>query len=429
MNLDIAIINSLVYPDKTMSDAEKLRWFDVSGHRCENKHQEIVRFMKRHFLQHKKLPGPKLLKSKFRNFTFEKQEEDLAFYLSESSKMGKMNVLKDVAGQIELYLVDDDVDKAVTYLLDSASKINRSQIVTRDINIKDAINVWATNYKDKRDNGGDPGILLGIKKLDQETYGVQPGEFWIWCSRPANYKTWMLCHFFHNIVQDYDAPFLFFSKEMTPFQIQSRLHAISGGVAYTDLRRHKLKDAQIQRVVKGVKQLRGQPVIIGKGDYTEYNASYIKSKILEYKCPLAVVDGMYMLGSTVDWKDQSQAVAEMREVPLDCEMGVIATSQLNRTGGKNAGLDNLAYADAYGMFASVIFSQARRIDETRNKPTRTLQMTSIKNREEDSHNVTTIRLGFKKSEIAEGIGPDLDGDEWMDDIAEQQIVNFGNGRG
>jgi len=213
LNLDVSIINSLVYPDKELNDAEKLRWFDVSGHKFEPKHQEIVRFIKRHFSKHKKIPGPKLVRSKFRNFTLEKQEESLSFYLSESAKNTKINVLKDLTGKIDEHLVEDDADKATTVLLEAAAKINRVQIITRDINMKESVNVWANNYKDKRDNGGDPGIMLGVKSIDKETYGVQPGEFWIIGSRPANYKTWMLCHFFHNFVSSYDAPFLFFSKD------------------------------------------------------------------------------------------------------------------------------------------------------------------------------------------------------------------------
>jgi replicative DNA helicase len=282
--------------------------------------------------------------------------------------------------------------------------------------LREHVDDFISQYTARREQGDTHGIPTGFSNIDTTTYGVHPGDFWVLVARPMSYKTWLMCRMFLTSCQTVEGSVLFFSKEMTKEQIQRRVYAIAGGVSFSDLRRYKLNDVDLAKISATMASIKATPVIIGRDVKDPYDVSYIRSKIVEYDAKIAFVDGLYLLGKSADWKDQTDSTRSIRDVALATNTGIVGTTQYNRKGSNAATLDNLAYSDSFAQDASVVISLERERDSITEKMTKAVRLTTIKVRDDEADHTMHIRVGFKRSQFAEGQGPDLDEeDTWQEE--------------
>jgi hypothetical protein len=224
-------------------------------------------------------------------------------------------VLSDVAERNPL--------EAMAALRAESSKISALAEVGRDLSMAGAYNMLLAQYEMVQQGGGLLGIPYPWEQLNEETQGMQPGQFIVLFGRPKSMKTWlgieMGCHAYLQARRRV----LIYTREMTPELMSQRVAARLGRVDYKAYKNGKLQPELKARVFNILQDLiedeksagaagLHQPYIIivsdrGAGGSGGGGIGWLQAKIREYRPDLVIVDGMYLMKDdrsgqrTVDW--------------------------------------------------------------------------------------------------------------------------------
>jgi hypothetical protein len=202
--------------------------------------------------------------------------------------------------------------------------------------------------------------------LQQATLGIQDDDYIVVYGRPKSYKSWILAYMGMDLFMQ-DKRVIIYTKEMTAENIFKRIIACLAEIPYQEFRTAKLVYAHeeaLYRARRMVHMLQANEQIIvlsGKdapagGDTVPWLASKIKT----YQPDACIVDGLYLMSDVKRNKDKHAKVAsisnDLRQIPLDCKVPVLATLQANRAAAKHneANFDELAFSDAIGQDATLV---------------------------------------------------------------------------
>ena len=224
------------------------------------------------------------------------------------------------------------------------------------------------------------------------------------------HNSWLLTYMFSVASNEcVDCNVLFFSKEMTRQQIYQRFLAILGSLNYNELRKYELDDDRLEQIRHRLyEHVKGSPLIIGKGEYAKFDASYVKAKIVEYEPRVTFIDGLYLFEESAEWKDQTGMTRTMRQVSLDTSVPIVGTVQLNKKG-------EMAYSDSYMQDATVVVYMERQRDEVQERAKNTVRLKVKKYREGESDIETYMSIGFRNTKFVEG-RVDPDGNEFIEQV-------------
>lgn len=230
----------------------------------------------------------------------------------------------------------------------------------------------------------DAGMILpmGIPwfwpSLQEETRGMQRGQFIILSGRPKTRKTFVaLKAVVHAYLTGHRV--LVFTPEMHPYQILLRATAMAANLRYAPFKKGELTHDELEALIELVEEY-GNPHFAVEEDEASYGderptaralfkvikatnkpVSYIETKIEEFKPDVVFVDSFYRLAgdgsrkSDSDHKVLTGVSRDLKDLASEHEIVVLGTHQINREGSKKVGsLDNLAYADAFGQDADMV---------------------------------------------------------------------------
>lgn len=250
---------------------------------------------------------------------------------------------------------------------------------------------------------------FGFKGLDDATGGLQAGEYALMSARIGSGKTWLLCYaaklwaFAGNRV-------MLVSNEMPVEQIMGRVDAMIGGFNPLLLRtRHdpvkllKMKE-KVKQVLSNQLKMSGGDIIIPK----KRCGSPLEMIHLaeEYKIDIICVDGIYLMNPSsgrggIKWERIAGVSNELKQVCLDTGIPVMATTQLKRMGNDAiVNLESLAYADALGQDADMVFAlQPDSVNSSKN-----FTISVVKNRHGQGAGVNVLgTINFDNMEIGEEV--------------------------
>ena len=272
-------------------------------------------------------------------------------------------------------------------------------------------------WKDYEEAKATPGGMIGLptpwNTLNEKTQGIQKGDLWIIVGRPSTGKSWI-----EVVMATYlwrlDKRPLFVSLEMQTAKIMRRLDANYMKLDYRNLRTGKLgmiAEPIYQQNLAGLKGKHPLHVVTRKRVKTVQDIAIL---IEQLDPDVTIIDGMYKLkvpyGNRLSqWEKMTEIMDQLHEMVQEKKHRIVASTQFNRDvkkGSTKASIDALAFADAIGMNADVIFGLLPTDEMRENKQT---LFKMLKNREDD---MAHFRAKFDVfAQEFDEIGPWFDSDE------------------
>ena len=193
--------------------------------------------------------------------------------------------------------------------------------------------------KEARDAGKVVGISTGLKKLDEKTGPLEPGQLWIIAGRPAMGKSALALQIAIAVATAGHGAAIV-SLEMSRVELAKRQLSANSAVHSDKIRDGRVNDYDLEALAGAYEWLRGLPVWIQ--DDTSSSIGLLKAKLKRLKTTaerrgnplkLVVVDYLQLIeGQKGLPREQAVAMVSrsLKAIAMDLELTVIGVSQLNR---------------------------------------------------------------------------------------------------
>ena len=302
----------------------------------------------------------------------------------------------------------DNPREAIDNHMQSMRKIRAADSDGRDVYLAKGAGGTVARYDEAKNSTALPGIpyprgwgrhtddgRILVRKstgrqdhpLNEESRGIGVGELIILYGRPKSLKTWCIIDMAAEAYIRHRCRVLFYTKEMTPDQVQDRVVARLAEVSYGELRRGTLASTD-EHVLRSMVHmlapeekrhtLRGHPADFlitegwGKIGSSDIDALYTKAE--EFQPDIIFADAAYLMQehagskSRSIWEGVTNVSRALKTAAVNLKVPVVATTQANRTGEETKGstVAEIAYADAFGQDCTLairIIKQEKRGDE------------------------------------------------------------------
>lgn len=234
-------------------------------------------------------------------------------------------------------------------------------------------------------------VSFGLPALDKTIGGIFKGEVCLLVGRIASGKT-TLASYFNYLWYVQGLRTLHISGEQTRKQIISKFDAMIGGFNPFIFRDKSGNEVTLKTYKDYV--LRQHEVVEKKGGTILFpdgklNLNDLERTVEENNIDVVVFDGVYLFSDSQDWKDISDMSKLIKKLAYNCNIPVLSTSQLKRT-GKNGDFntEDIAFADALGQDADTV------IAVWPNKDNGTVYLNPIKNRNGSSYGITELKIDY-----------------------------------
>lgn len=246
-----------------------------------------------------------------------------------------------------------------------------------------------------------------------------------------------------------------YSKEMTVPQMRRRVASIIAGLDDGQIRTATLspddeghyfdtldaltalEDAQLTQSKKP-----SMMFLSDKGVKGGSTPESLRARIERFEPDVLIVDGFYLMRDARsgkkdrDWKTVSNISADLKEMALEMNIGIIGTTQANRSSDKDSkhispdDLSGLAFADAIGQDADVVIQIIKGKDPNTGKPILLLLFPGVRDAEIRPF-VINANPGkdFSLRQRKVNIGAFLEEAKklWAQEAAEEEAANSGEG--
>ena len=261
--------------------------------------------------------------------------------------------------------------------------------VGSDLSMATAFHMLRERYDTVAQSGGVIGIPFPWQPLNEESQGMQGGQFIVIYGRPKSMKTWVGIDIATYAYAYARRRVMYYTREMPPEQIAQRVAAriarvdykkFKNGTLQPNVRDHvfeilqTLGDAELAAGAFGYRQPFFQIVSDRGGGAGGGGVGWLQSKIRELQPDLVVVDGMYLMRDdrssqrTVDWKSITHISQDLKLTASEFNIPLIGITQANRGAEKTKGEDltEIAFADAIGMDTDLALRVIKKVitDET-----------------------------------------------------------------
>lgn len=290
-------------------------------------------------------------------------------------------IIQDRAG----YDIAGAMAEAKTRFADIASLSEAGE----DLSMSAAFGMLKDQYESVQTTGGLLGIPFPWDALNEETQGMQNGQFIIYFGRPKTMKTWLgiytACHAYTHSRRRV----LFYTREMSPKLVAGRVAATIARVSYKAFKNGTLQPELKDRVFRILSELGDDEKLVGSSGHRQPwftittdrgrtgsgsgGVGWLAAKVRELKPDLVVVDGMYLMHDdrsntrSVDWKNIGHISQDIKLMAQEFDIPIIGITQGNRNGAKSKGEDltELSFSDSLGQDADAVLktSLKERIDE------------------------------------------------------------------
>ncbi|MDA8126072.1 MAG: replicative DNA helicase [Deltaproteobacteria bacterium] len=179
------------------------------------------------------------------------------------------------------------------------------------------------------------GISTGLRKLDEITLGLQPGELFILAGRPGEGKTALAISIAHHAAKE-GTPVFLHSLEMPALTLMVRMLSGATGIDSHQLRRGAVFGDAWGKLTRATEAMGAIPLFIDDGtDMTpaELRATARRVKA-DHEIGLLLVDYMQLMRANGRYETREREVAEisrtLKGIARELNIPVIGLSQLNR---------------------------------------------------------------------------------------------------
>lgn len=197
---------------------------------------------------------------------------------------------------------------------------------------EESVKIMDTMHHNASDEVVATGIPIGIQKLDEFTFGMQPTDLVLIAGESSHGKTTLALHAVINAAkQGYSIAV--YSLEMTSSQLTGRILGIESGISSKKILFTKLAREEIIHVENHVQKLSGLPIYFDEKSNNNIQSicTSIRRMVLKYGIRLVVVDYLQLVNG-----DKSQGREEevgqnarmFKNIAKELNIVVIVLSQL-----------------------------------------------------------------------------------------------------
>lgn len=289
-----------------------------------------------------------------------------------------------------------DTAGVISELRSKSIEISSLAEAGEDLSMAAAYDMLWNHYSTVQNSQGLLGIPYPWAALNEETQGMQAGQFIVLYGRPKSMKSWLGIYIAVYAYLYCGRRILFYTREMHPKQVAARVAAAIARVSYKAFRNGTLQPELAQRAFAALAALKEQEKSIGAQGFrqpyfiitTDRGKSgrgsggigWLQSKIREVQPDLVVVDGMYLMKDdrsnqrSIDWRQIAHISQDLKLTAQEFEIPLIGITQANRPSQKSKGEDltELAFSDSLGQDADAVYRVSKQdyVDELGLKRTR-----------------------------------------------------------
>lgn len=261
------------------------------------------------------------------------------------------HIIKDKSAKRQLIAISERIsqeaqaeEKNSALLLDEAeSEIYMLKQQTEPTSLKQVGEFVAEAYdKIGKEEKGIPTFI----ELDKLIGGLKKGEIIIFAARPGMGKTTICLNIAERAATIHEATVAFFTLEMTPVQVASRMLFAKARVNQEEAKSGKgISDSDFAKLAAAMEEISRSNLYID--DTSMISVAEIRSKLRKLKrekgLDLVVIDyiGLMQASSLQQTESRQQQISEisrqLKGLAKELEVPVIVISQLNRASVKNEG--------------------------------------------------------------------------------------------
>jgi replicative DNA helicase len=190
-------------------------------------------------------------------------------------------------------------------------------------------------YRSQR--GAVTGLPTGFRDIDELTAGMHPGQLIVAAGRPGSGKTAFALNIASHVAMTHGKPVVIYSLEMTKQELLFRLLCSTGSVDSRNLRRGKLENHEMGRLVNAATNLTKAPLFINDASRLDIQSlrSSVRRMVKEEGIELVMVDYLQLMH--VEGMEKPDRVREvtmisgaLKAIAKEMNIPVLVASQLNR---------------------------------------------------------------------------------------------------
>lgn len=320
------------------------------------------------------VPSVEMIKQYFHSFNpaYAPDEVPVLCQALRDSKIRMELLSLSAALQLE---ADKDPQAALSTLKQKTQSLAAMNEVGLDLSMSGAYTALMERYSTVQAAQGVVGIPYPWEPLNQETQGMQGGQFIVFYARPKSMKTWVAIYCAVHAYLKSRRRVLFYTREMPPMQIAQRVAATICGVDYRAFKNGTLDPSLLQYVQAVLKELIQDELAAGKHGHQpcfiitsdrSHNGggvAWLQAKIREVDPDIVFVDGMYLMKDdrtnqrTVDWKNIAHISQDLKMTSQEFDIPVVGITQASRKSDstKSDEMTDISYADALAQDTDAVF--------------------------------------------------------------------------
>jgi replicative DNA helicase len=393
--------------------------------------REVFKFIRDHFhnpTTFGSVPSWELLQYRFAGFPWVGSHDTLPTLCQEARRYKLRAQILTIVDEITR-TVDVDPHVAMNSIREAASTLVSQHDISNDLLLSTAHERLLQEYEMVQNGHGIIGIPWPWDVLNEDTQGMQKGQFIVVYGRPKSMKSWVSLYIACNAYMR-GARVLIYSLEMSPIMVQRRCAALMAQVEYSQFKNSKLDPATKERVFAILQYLRSQetnqttanghqPALLAtQPDGETSGISSLHAKIREFSPDLVIVDGMYLMkddrqkARNIDWKSVAHISQDLKRTAASFNIPVLAVTQANRGADKDprkADLAELAYADALGQDCDLCMRVHKQKDTMTHEDELVLSFPGSREGKLEAfviNGVPAVNFHFKRAQISDPNNPD-----------------------
>lgn len=363
---------------------------DESCFLSDSQAKEVFRFIKEHYhneATYGSVPSWQILQSRYYGFPWSPSYDSLPTLCNEVKRQKLVADILELQDDV-LQRVNVDPLAALDRIREAAIRLtSENDTQSNDMLMSGAYDKLYSEYNTLANQGGLVGIPWPWQILNDDTQGIQDGQFIVIYGRPKNMKSWLAL-----VIAAYAYKLgmrvLFWSLEMEEIMVIRRTAALLTGVDYGKFKGAKLDPATRDRVFQAISFMKEEEKAQQSGGHSPAflavkpkgkgaGVSSLHAKIQEFQPDIVFVDAMYRMRDdrqnirTIDWKAIAHISQDLKDTASVFQVPVFGITQANRGANKDpkkSDMEEVAYSDALAQDCDLCIRVSKQIDQATHEP-------------------------------------------------------------
>ena len=393
--------------------------------------REVFRFVRDHYhneVTYGSVPSWQIIQTRFYGFPWAPSYDTLPTLCNEIKRQKLRAEILDLQDEI-LQSVAVDPIATLDRIREASIRLTaENDMGSNDLLMSTAYERLYAEYNTLSNQGGLVGIPWPWQLLNDDTQGIQDGQFIIIYGRPKMMKSWVAIYV-AAYAYKVGMRVLFWSLEMEEIMVMRRVAAVLTSVDYGKFKQAKLDPATRDRVFQAIGFMQEEernhqtqhghsPAFLavkprGQGS----GISSLQAKIREFQPDIVFVDGMYLMRDdrqkirTIDWKAVAHVSQDLKQTASMFGVPIFGITQANRSAtkdGKGADLAELAYADSLAQDCDLCIRVHKQKDQATHEPELVLSFPGARETSLEAfviHGIPATNFTFKRNTVQDPNAP------------------------